>query len=248
MINKNEEYIVDIIDNGYEGEGIAKINDFTVFVQGAIKGEKCKILIVKVNKNFGYGKILEIITKSDKREDEDCGSYKRCGGCSLRHIKYDYTLEMKREMVQNLVNKMLSSSIKVNHTIGMDYPYNYRNKLQYPIGKDKDGNKVMGMYAKRSHEIIPVNNCIIQNKKSQDIANEILSIIKDDKIDVYDEKTEEGKIRHIVIKNGINTDEIMCIIVTNEENIGDEQKIISRLVSKVPNIKTIVKNINNKIN
>ena len=134
-IEKNKEYKVEIIDNGYEGEGIAKINDFTIFIDGAIKGEICKILIVKVNKSFAFGKLMEVINKSEYRVEPDCSTYKRCGGCNLRHIKYEETLRLKREMVQNLVNKSLDKKIEVNNVIGMAEPYYYRNKLQYPIRK-----------------------------------------------------------------------------------------------------------------
>ena len=134
-VEKNKEYKVEIIDNGYEGEGIAKINDFTIFIDGAIKGEICKILIVKVNKSFAFGKLMEIIKKSEYRVEPDCSTYKRCGGCNLRHFKYEETLRLKREMVQNLVNKSLDKKIEVNSVIGMVEPYYYRNKLQYPIRK-----------------------------------------------------------------------------------------------------------------
>lgn len=116
-VEKNKEYIVEIVDQGYEGEGIAKINNFAVFVEGAIKGEKIKILIVKVTSSHAFGKIVEIIEKSQDRVEVDCTTYKRCGGCNLRHIKYDNTLQMKRNMVQNLVNKNLSNKIKVENTI-----------------------------------------------------------------------------------------------------------------------------------
>ena len=111
MIKKNEEYIVNIIDNGSNGEGICKIDEFTIFVNGAIKDEKCKIKIVKVNKSFGYGKLLEIIEASPNRVVPDCVSYKKCGGCNLRHLKYEYTLKMKQEKIQNLVNKTLNNKI-----------------------------------------------------------------------------------------------------------------------------------------
>ena len=111
-MQKNEEYIVDIIDNGFEGEGIAKINNFTVFIPGAIKGEKIKILIVKVLKSHAFGKILEIISPSlDRNGEVDCSTYKRCGGCNLRHVKYTKTLEIKRNIVQNLVNKSLKDKL-----------------------------------------------------------------------------------------------------------------------------------------
>lgn len=245
-VEKNKEYILDIIDNGYEGEGIAKIEDFTIFVSGAIKGEKCKGLILKVNKNFAYGKIIEIISKSNMRKESDCTTYKRCGGCDLRHIDYEYTLKMKQDIVQNLVNKTLKNKLEVNKTIGMENPYYYRNKLQYPVGKDKDGNPVMGVFAKRTHEIIPVGECLIQNREAQKVANEILNMIRKENISVYDEKTQKGKIRHIVIKIGVHTNEIMCVIVTNEEKIESEDVLVKRIISKFPNVKTIIKNVNNK--
>ena len=117
-IRKNDEYIVDIVDNGFEGEGIAKINNFTIFVKGAIEGEKVRILIVKVNSSYAFAKILEIIKKSPYRCDEDCSTYKRCGGCDLRHIKYEKTLEIKKNMVQSLVNKTLENKVDVNNTVG----------------------------------------------------------------------------------------------------------------------------------
>ena len=114
-IQKNQEYIVEIIDNGYEGEGIAKIDNFTIFIPGAIKGEKVKILMVKVLSSHAFGKILEIINKSETRQEVDCSTYKRCGGCNLRHIKYEETLKNK---------------IQVQETVGMEKPFHYRNKAQ----------------------------------------------------------------------------------------------------------------------
>lgn len=116
-VQKNKEYIVDIIDNGFEGEGIAKIENFTIFIPGAIKGEKVKILIVKVLSSHAFGKVIEIIEKSEARNDIDCDTYKRCGGCNMRHIKYEDTLKMKRNAVQALVNKTLKNKIEVKETI-----------------------------------------------------------------------------------------------------------------------------------
>lgn len=116
-VEKNKEYIVDIIDNGFEGEGIAKIDNFTIFIPGAIKREKVKILIVKVLSSHAFGKVIEIIKKSETRQDVDCDTYKRCGGCNMRHIKYEDTLKMKQNAVQALVNKTLKNKIEVKQTI-----------------------------------------------------------------------------------------------------------------------------------
>ena len=243
-IQKNQEYIVEIIDNGYEGEGITKINGFTIFVPETIKGEKVKILIVKVLSSHAFGKALEILESSESRQEADCTTYKRCGGCNLRHIKYQETLKMKQNAVQSLVNKALKTRVEVKGTIGMENPLHYRNKAQYPIGVNKEGEPVIGVFAQRTHEVIPMENCLIQNPKSEEIAKTILQFIKDNKISVYNEKTGKGLFRHIVIKVGIKTNEIMCILVVNGKSIPKEAQLVEELTSKFPQIKTIVKNIN----
>lgn len=245
QIKKNEEYIVDIIDYGMEGEGIAKINNFTLFIPNAMKGEKVKILIVKVLSSYGYGKIIEIIEKSKYRVEEDCSTYKRCGGCNLRHIDYEETLNMKQNMVQNLVNKELKEKIQVRPTIGMGNPYHYRNKAQFPVGINNQGEVSIGVFAERSHEIIPIKDCLIQNTISQKIAFTIQKFAIEKHIPVYDEKTQEGLLRHIVIKVGIRTHEMMCIFVINGKKLPYEHELVEMLV-KTYNIKTIIKNINTK--
>ena len=245
-LQKNQEYIVDIIDNGFEGEGIAKIDGFTIFIPGAIKGEKVRILIVKVLSSHAFGKLLEILEASKYRQEADCSTYKRCGGCNLRHIKYEETLKMKQNAVQSLVNKTLKNKLQVQETIGMDNPYHYRNKAQYPVGIDKKGEPVIGVFANRTHEVIPIEKCLIQNPKSEEIAKFILNFIKKEHISIYNEETRKGLFRHIVIKVGIKTGEIMCILVINGKTIPKEEILIKNLVENFPLIKTIVKNINTK--
>lgn len=246
-IKKNQEYIVDIIDQGYEGEGIAKINDFTVFISGAIKGETIKILIVKVNASYAFGKILEIISASPSRSKQiDCATYQRCGGCNLRHMHYEDTLKLKRNIVENLVQKTLKSNVIVNETIGMDEPYYYRNKAQYPVGVNKEGNPVIGVFANRTHEVIPIQECKIQHKESQEIAQYICNFMKQHRISVYNETNLAGLARHIMIKVGVKTNEIMCVIVINGTKIPEEQLLVKELLENFPHIKTIVKNINTK--
>ncbi len=134
-VEKNKEYIVTIIDDGLEGEGIAKIDGYTIFVNCGIKGEKVKILILKANKSYAFAKIIEIIEKSPYRKEADCTNYKRCGGCNLRHIDYKETLKIKKNKVQNLVNKELENKIQVEDVVGMENPFYYRNKAIYPVRK-----------------------------------------------------------------------------------------------------------------
>ena len=245
-VEKNKEYIVDIIDNGFQGEGIAKIDNFTIFIPNSIKGEKVKILIVKVLSSHAFGKIIEIINKSEYRIQADCETYKRCGGCSLRHIDYKETLKMKQNSVQALVNKTLKNKVNVLDTIGMKNPYHYRNKAQYPLGTDKNGMPQIGIFANRTHEIIPIKKCFIQNEISQEIANFIYEFILKNNISVYNEETRKGLFRHIVIKVGIKTNEVMCVLVINGKDFKQEKELVHELIAKFPNIKTIVKNINMK--
>ena len=245
-VEKNKEYIVDIIDMGFSGEGIAKINDFTIFIPGAIIGEKIKILVVKVLSSYAFGKVIEVIEKSDSRIKEDCVTYKRCGGCNLRHISYQKTLEIKQNSVQALVNKTLKNKIMVKNTVGMEDPYYYRNKAQFPVGIDNENKAYIGVFANRTHTIIPIQKCYIQKEISQEIGNFICDFINENKISVYNEKSQKGLIRHIVIKVGIRTNEIMCILVINGKEIPKEEELSQKLINKFPNIKTIVKNINTK--
>lgn len=246
IVGKNKEYIVEIIDNGFEGEGIAKINDFTIFIPGAIKGEKVKILIVKVLSSYAFGKILEILEKSENRIEPDCKTYKRCGGCNLRHIKYQETLKLKQNAVQSLVDKTLKNKIRVKETIGMENPYYYRNKVQYPVGIDKNGKPQIGVFANRSHEIIPIEKCFIQNEKSEEIAKYIFELWNENNYTIYNEETRKGLLRHIVIKTGIKTNQYMCILVVNGQGFDNEKEFVSKIANKYKEIRAIIVNSNMK--
>lgn len=245
MIEKNQIFEVDIVDNGIEGEGIAKIDGFTIFVPGAICGEKVRIKILKVLSSHGYAKVEEIIKKADCRKEMDCTTFSKCGGCTMRHIQYDKTLEIKKNNVINTLKKQ-GIEVNVNYVIGMDNPYFYRNKLQYPIGKDSSENTVMGVFAPRSHRIVETQDCFIQDKKLQTVANGIFEFIKTNNIPAYDEEKGEGQIRHLVLRLGVKTEEIMVTIVSKIENINKEKELVDYIIKKYPKVKTVVKNINSK--
>ena len=244
MVEKNQEYIVEIEDNGYKGEGIAKIDNFTIFIQNAIKGEKVRILIVKVLANYAFGKLLEVIKHSPHRVNADCSTYPKCGGCTYRHIDYEKTLEMKKEMVVNCLKKENVIAEVIKDTVGMGVPYYYRNKLQYPLGVNRNGEAVVGIYSERSHEIIPTPKCKIQNELAQQIVDDIYKFVLENNIEVYNEKTLQGILRHIVIKIGFYTNEVMIILVVNNPIFPKQDKLIEYLKNKYSEIKTIVKNIN----
>ena len=193
-MKKNEEYIVEIIDNGFGGEGIAKVDGQAIFVPGAIQGEMVKIKILKVTSKIAYSKILAVLEKSEQRIDVDCATYAKCGGCSLRHIDYDYTMKMKKAAVENTLQKALGRKIQVDEVLPMEEPFHYRNKLQYPVGVNENGEMVMGVFAERSHCIVPTENCKIQNELTQKIANSVLTFAKENKISGYHEKTRKRNI------------------------------------------------------
>ena len=246
MLKKNEVYEVEIVDNGFQGEGIAKIDSFPVFVDGAIKGEKLEIKILKVQSSFAYGKILRIVEPVEERVESDCKEYSRCGGCNLRHINYNYTLKIKKAIVENCLYKQFNKEIKVEDVIGMENPWFYRNKLQYPVGLNKEGKPVMGVYSTRTHNIVPVTNCYIQNKECNIIANDIFKFIKENNISVYDERTLKGTVRHVVLRIGIKTNEVLVTIVVNDDNFKKEKEFVEHITKKHSNIKSIVKNYNKK--
>ena len=235
-IKKNDEFEADIIDYGSDGEGIAKIDGYTIFVKGALKGEKCKIHITKALQNHAFATVSQIIKKSPYRKESDCITFPRCGGCTLRHINYNETLKIKQEKVQNLFDKSFKKgTIKVKETIGMENPFYYRNKAIYPISQDKK----VGIYASRSHNVVPIKECKIQTIQSQEIAK---YIIENWKYTIYDETTGKGLLRNIMIRESFTTGEVMCVLVQN--GVTKDTNFIENLVKKFPKIKTIVINVN----
>lgn len=178
----------------------------------------------------------------------DCDKYNQCGGCDLRHIEYEETLNIKREIIQNCLAKAGVKTDNVGKTIGMENPICYRNKLQYPVGLNAEGKPVMGIYANRTHNIIPVEKCFIQNEECQSVANTIFDFIRENNISVYNEKTLQGLVRHIIVRIGLKTNEIMVILVLNGKWTDSEleKNLINNILEKHTNMKTIIKNINSK--
>ena len=200
MIQKNEELEVEIIDQGYEGEGIAKVDSFVIFVPETIQGETVRIKILKVKQNIAFAKLLEVLKSSPYRIVPDCDTYAKCGGCNLRHVEYQASLEMKKQAVKNTLQKALKGEVEITEIIGMENPCYYRNKLQYPVGIDDSKNPLMGVFAKRSHRIIYQEDCKSQNKDCQDVARDVFEFIKENKLTGYNEETNQGLLRHIIVR------------------------------------------------
>lgn len=250
MVEKNKEYIFDIISQGYEGEGIAKIdNKYPIFIEGALKGEKVKVRIVKVNKNFAYGKLMEVLEASEERVNPPCAIYKRCGGCKLQHASYKAQLDFKWDRVKDCVSKIgkLDPSI-VKYPLGMEEPWRYRNKVQLPIGLI-NGEVKIGFFAPRSHDIIDMESCLIQDEIGDKVVKLTREWIEKFNIRPYNvdgEYDEKGIVRHIMIRRGFTTNEVMVVLVTNGENLPHKEEFVDLIVKNIPGIKSIIQNINSK--
>lgn len=245
MVSKNEIIELEITGMTHEGLGVGKKDGFAIFVQGAIDGEKVRAKIIKVLKNYAVARIEEFLEKSSSRVEPFCPFYKRCGGCSLQHMTYEKTLAFKKQVVtDNLARIGGLQDIKVHDTLGMKDPVNYRNKAQYPVGMGKEG-PVSGFFARRSHDIIEIKDCGIQHPFSDIARDLVLEHIKKYYIPVYNEETGEGLIRHVVSKIGFNTGEVMVVIVATKPEIPHKQKLINMLKTKIPNLKSVILNINN---
>ncbi|ELC8364665.1 23S rRNA (uracil(1939)-C(5))-methyltransferase RlmD [Clostridium perfringens] len=250
MVEKNKEYIFDIISQGYEGEGIAKIdNKYPIFIEGALKGEKVKVRIVKVNKNFAYGKLMEVLEASEERVNPPCAIYKRCGGCKLQHASYKAQLDFKWDRVKDCVSKIgkLDPSI-VKYPLGMEEPWRYRNKVQLPIGLI-NGEVKIGFFAPRSHDIIDMESCLIQDEIGDKVVKLTREWIEKFNIRPYNvdgEYDEKGIVRHIMIRRGFTTNEVMVVLVTNGEKLPHKEEFVDLMVKNIPGIKSVIQNINSK--
>ena len=244
---KNKEYLIDIKGLGFEGEGVGRIHNFTIFVEGALKGETVKVKIVKVNKNFAFGKLIDIVVKSEERVEPKCNIYKRCGGCQLQHLSYKGQLEFKKERVIDCLERIGKiSGVLVKDTLGMEgFELRYRNKVQLPIG-ERNGEAIIGFYAKRSHEIIDMQTCIIQDEVADQALELLRQWISEFNISIYNEETGTGILRHLMVRTGFKTGEVMIVIVTNEEYVPHIKEYIELIYNNIKGLKSIVQNINNK--
>ncbi|MCX7714278.1 MAG: 23S rRNA (uracil(1939)-C(5))-methyltransferase RlmD [Clostridia bacterium] len=245
-IEKNKEYVVNIESISNEGNGVAHIDGFAVFVPNTAAGDVAVIRIVKVKSSYGYGKLIELKKGSPDRTVPICADFKRCGGCQLMHINYDAQLRFKREIVENALKRIGGfQNIVVPSVIGMDIPFRYRNKMVFPVGGN-DSYINIGFYAQRSHNIITIQDCKLGNK----ICDDILSAVKEYMIQThilpYDEETHSGIIRRIFIRSGHKTGEIMVVISANAQKLPNVVLLIEKLRSISNRIASIILNVNTK--
>lgn len=245
MLLKDREYEVDVVDIGQGGVGIGKHDGFTVFVDGGLISDKLKVKITKSKKNYAVGEIVEIIEKSPFRVERVCSDkLSDCGGCQIQELDYQKQLDIKTNEVKQTISRIgkLNDTL-VHPTLGMENPFRYRNKAQFPIQKI-DGKTVIGFYKKKSHDVIPTDKCIIQHDVNDKIIKIIKTYIKAYNVSIYDEKTHTGVLRHLVTKVGFETKEIMVVLVANGKKLPYLNELASVLKENVPGFKTLVLNTN----
>ncbi|SET41213.1 23S rRNA (uracil(1939)-C(5))-methyltransferase RlmD [[Clostridium] polysaccharolyticum] len=247
-INKNDEFELKIDSMGTDGEGVAHIEGYALFIKDAMPGDVVRIKIIKAKKNYGYGRLMEIIKPSKDRVEPVCKVARQCGGCQIQHVSYQAQLEYKKNKIANCLirlGKFPEEQIEaiMEPVMGMEEPYHYRNKAQFPVGRNKDGELVTGFYASRTHSIIPVTNCAIQDKQNEEILKQVLGFMKENAIEPYDETKHSGLIRHILTRVGYYTGEIMVCLVINGTSLPYQEKLIEKLTG-INGMKSISININ----
>lgn len=243
-VEKNKIYEMTIDALGSNGEGIGRIDGFTIFVEGALSEERVRVLIVKVKKSYGYGKLLEILSNSTHRVEPLCPVAKNCGGCQLQHLSYEGQLSYKAQKVRDDLERI--GGIKDINDLpisGMENPWRYRNKAQFPVGNGKEGIAEIGFYAKRSHRIVDTSMCFLQNPVNDEIIAVVREFMDEFKVSAYDEEKHNGLVRHILTRVGRNSGEIMVCVVINGKKLPHSDVLVERL-RLINGVVSIVLNVN----
>ncbi|WP_195421310.1 23S rRNA (uracil(1939)-C(5))-methyltransferase RlmD [Faecalicatena contorta] len=249
-MQKNDIVTVTIEDMGVNGEGIGKVNGYTLFIKDAVIGDVVKAKLMKAKKNYGYARLMDIIEPSADRVIPKCRFARKCGGCQIQELAYEKQLEFKEKKVKGNLERIGGFATELLERImepalGMEEPFYYRNKAQFPFGTDKDGNPITGFYAGRTHDIIANTDCALGVPVNQQILELILAFMKEYGIAAYDEKTGHGLIRHALIRYGFVTKEIMVCLVINGKMIPHSEVLIKEL-RKIPGMTSVSVSVNRK--
>ena len=235
---------VTCIDYTYDGMGIVKIDNEVVFVPYLLVGEEAKIRIVKKEKSYYLGEIIELSKSSLKRLNPSCPYFYDCGGCHLLHMSYDEQLRFKENHVQNCIKRIGGIDKEVLPIIKMEKPCKYRNKVQVSFSKDYKGNVIGGFYKEKTHQIIDNEKCLLENEVAEEIISFFKSLIVKYNIEPFDRSSNNGTIRHLLIRTGYYSKEIMLVIITKSKYLPKQKELIQELTKKFPNIVSIIHNIN----
>ena len=236
-MQKNDIYEIEIEDMSEDGSGIGHVDGMAVFVKDTAPGDVAEIKIIKVMKRYAYGRLMSLIRPSKDRVEPPCEVARQCGGCTLQHVNYGAQLRLKRNKVENCLRRIggiENASDLCEEILGMeDNPFRFRNKMQFPIGRDKEGRPVLGFYAQRTHCVIPVTDCMTGHGVNRYIIEAVKEYINETGVSIYDEESGTGLLRHLITRTGFTTGELMVALVINGDDIPDRELLVRMLEEAV---------------
>ena len=245
-MKKDDLIELTIEDLGVDGEGIGKVDGMAIFVKDAVPGDRVQAKVMKMKKSYGYARLMQVLDPSPERMEPRCAFARQCGGCQLQAMTYEAQLDFKAKKVWNHLIRIGSlTDLAKPEIIGMDDPWRYRNKAQFPFGTDKEGNPVTGFYAARSHNIIPCTECWLGVEENKVILEKILDHLKTYHISTYDEVSGKGLLRHVLIRKGFTTGEVMVCLILNGRTMPKLTELVDSL-REVPGMTSITINVNTK--
>ncbi len=245
-VKKNERLTVYIEDLTHDGNGVAKVEGYPLFIQGALPNETAEIHVMKTLKNYGFAKVVEIIEPSPDRVEAPCAYFKQCGGCQLQHLSYEGQLKWKENMVRNVMQRIGKIDAPVLPVKGMKEPWHYRNKAQIPFSENESGQAIAGFYKTKTHSIVDMERCLIQTGEADAILAGLKKELNAIGIRPYNEHTHEGMLRHVVIRKARATGEVMVVLVTKKKKFPQKEAAIAVIQKLVPNITSIMQNVNSE--
>jgi 23S rRNA (uracil1939-C5)-methyltransferase len=244
VVKKNDQVEITIEAIGSEGEGIGRYQGYTLFVKDTVMGDVALVQVMKTGKTYGYARLVKLITPSKFRTEPKCPIAAKCGGCQLMHVNYEKQLEYKQDKVRQCLTRIGGfSDVRMEPICGMEEPYHYRNKSQFPVGRAKDGSIAIGFYAGRTHSIIDTSHCYIGAEVNEEILSFLRTFIEKYRIEPYDEKTHRGLLRHILTRVGYSSNEIMVCLVINGNKLPYQEELIQGL-KQIKGMKSICLNVN----
>lgn len=243
-VTVGDKVVIELEDLAYGGDAVGRKDGFAVFAPQGVPGEVVNIEITQVKQSYARGEIIEVVESVPERITGDCKVNGVCGGCQLQHIDYQAQLEYKREMVKDNIERIGGlSEVDIKPVLGMEHPYFYRNKAQFPVGV-KDEDVVTGFYAPGSHEIIDTEECLIQHQLINRVINKAVELVEKHEIPIYDEDSHSGLLRHLVVRVGVCTNQAMLVFVINGQRIPGQQRLAEELMAEIPELVSIQNNIN----
>ena len=238
-MKKNDTFVVMITDMSEDGAGIGKLDGYIWFIKDTVIGDEVEAGVMKMKKTYGFARLIRVINPSPARVEPMCPVARQCGGCQLQAMDYEKQLQFKENKIINALSRIGEvKNVELEPILGMESPWHYRNKAQFPIGLDKEGNVTAGFYAKHSHSIVPHKDCLLGVEENQNILNVVLDYMRENQIRPYDEETHTGLVRHVLIRKGFRTGEIMVCIVINGKKLPVSQKLVDKLL-EIPRMTSI---------